>query len=283
MPILDAVGRLRRPEYTGENRCTPCTIVNVGLTGLFAGAVALLHPVAGVAALVGSLALVYVRGYLVPGTPELTQRFLPEWVLARFGKASVEPTASADPADREGWIDVLSAGGVLTGEGSDRRLDPAFRDDWRARLAERADSDVDSESDAGDVAALFDAEEASAQSDRSFVVDGEALVRWESRVALVADLAAGAALRARLDGWERVDRDERRDVLTALRLFLDACPDCGGRVATDVLTADPCCQPAHTTFDAACEDCGATVAVESIVGTDADAADRPPGYRFLST
>ena len=77
--------RFRRPEYTGENRCLPCTVVNLVFASVLSGAVATVSsPAAAVAVFVLSVALIAVRGYLVPGTPTLTARYLPDRVLARF-------------------------------------------------------------------------------------------------------------------------------------------------------------------------------------------------------
>jgi hypothetical protein len=109
---------LRRPEYTGANRCAPCTALNVAI-GFFAGGLtALVSPVAGVAVVAASLTLVYLRGYLVPGTPELTQQYLPGWVLERFGKrpgAGSESTGLREthrrvPAGKSGANDAAPAG-----------------------------------------------------------------------------------------------------------------------------------------------------------------------------
>lgn len=95
--FMNLTDKLRRPEYTGENRCLPCTVINLAiavaaavLTGvLFAGLGVSTagRVVAGGLVLIGSVAAVYLRGYLVPGTPTLTKRYLPRPVLRLFGKA----------------------------------------------------------------------------------------------------------------------------------------------------------------------------------------------------
>jgi hypothetical protein len=89
---------LRRPEHTGENRCWPCTVVNVVLVAL--GALLLARrrrALALGAAAVGGVA-VWLRGYVVPGTP----RFAPRLVAALplpydpfdHGEYAPEPPAS---------------------------------------------------------------------------------------------------------------------------------------------------------------------------------------------
>lgn len=90
MTSSSALDRLRQPAYTGENRCTPCTVVNLLLGAIVAIAVGLYAPAAGL--IVGGLSVVviYLRGYLVPGTPELTKRYLPNRVLRWFDKHPTE-------------------------------------------------------------------------------------------------------------------------------------------------------------------------------------------------
>ncbi|THE66616.1 hypothetical protein D8Y22_00330 [Salinadaptatus halalkaliphilus] len=83
---IDIVEELKQPEYTGENRCEPCTIVNVAIAVVAGSLVARRSRIGGVLAVGVSLALIYLRGYLVPGTPTLTKRYLPPAVLRWFGK-----------------------------------------------------------------------------------------------------------------------------------------------------------------------------------------------------
>ncbi|WP_418285890.1 hypothetical protein [Halorubrum sp. DTA46] len=90
--LLDS---FREPEYTGENRCVPCTVINAALAVVLTLLASALGPVAALVVLTGSAASIYFRGYLIPGTPELTKRYLPDRVLALFGKAPEGP--------REGW------------------------------------------------------------------------------------------------------------------------------------------------------------------------------------
>lgn len=96
----DSLERLRRPEHTGENRCWPCTVANVVLVAL--GALLLARrrrALALTAAAVGGAA-VWLRGYVVPGTP----RFAPRLVAAL-------PLPS-DPFDHDEYAPDPSASGV---------------------------------------------------------------------------------------------------------------------------------------------------------------------------
>ncbi|WP_226482623.1 hypothetical protein [Natrinema amylolyticum] len=92
---LDVVDDLKQPEYTGENRCEPCTVLNLLIAAVVGSVIARKSRLGGALAVGASIALIYLRGYLVPGTPTLTKRYLPPAVLRWFGK---EP----DPAIASG-------------------------------------------------------------------------------------------------------------------------------------------------------------------------------------
>ncbi|MFC6719694.1 hypothetical protein ACFQGT_13095 [Natrialbaceae archaeon GCM10025810] len=92
---VDIVDDLRQPEYTGENRCLPCAVVNLVIAALLSSVVARKSRLGGAIALGVSIALIYLRGYLVPGTPTLTKRYLPPEVLRWFGK---DPEADLEVA-----------------------------------------------------------------------------------------------------------------------------------------------------------------------------------------
>ncbi|MFB6159704.1 MAG: hypothetical protein ABEJ61_00830, partial [Haloferacaceae archaeon] len=71
--IRDLFDRVRRPEYTGENRCVPCTVVNLviaaALALVVARGVAAVRPwptaaLAGAAAGILAGLVVALRGYL---------------------------------------------------------------------------------------------------------------------------------------------------------------------------------------------------------------------------
>ena len=96
MPADDAslLDRWRDPAYTGANRCRPCTVVNLCIAVAISAAVALVAPLLALPVLALSLLVVYLRGYLVPGTPTLTARYLPEPVLRAFGKEPPGPSTT---------------------------------------------------------------------------------------------------------------------------------------------------------------------------------------------
>ncbi|APX97631.1 hypothetical protein [Natronorubrum daqingense] len=91
---IDFVEDLKQPEYTGENRCEPCTLLNLAIAVAVGSLVARKTKLGGALAIVVSIGLIYLRGYLVPGTPTLTKRYLPPEVLRWFGKEPEPELAS---------------------------------------------------------------------------------------------------------------------------------------------------------------------------------------------
>ena len=279
MSIADTVDRLRRPEYTGANRCTPCTVVNVLIAAVVSGAVALLVPAVGVVAFFAAVGIIYLRGYLVPGTPALTKRYLPARVLRLFGKEPIERSfdgrttnatsesvehgpseSAADESDDEPGGPLAAAGVVNRTEG-DIDLTSGFREEWRERIHTVRERSPGTE----DVRATFDAESVSRHGDQSFVLDGNTSIRWGSNAALVADIAAAELLREHIEGWSDFDRDRQRPILLGLRLCLDRCPSCDGALDVTEGRVDPCCQKPHLVADSVCRDCGAALADAAVV------------------
>ena len=263
------VDRIRKHEYTGENRCLPCTIVNVALAVALAAAVALTAaPAVGAVAFVVALAAIWLRGYLVPGTPELTKRYLPERVLRRFGKAppptgrapstgdSASGDAPAEGADIDPQSYLLGADILIeTDDESDLTYAPWFASAWRAALdAARGTDDDASVTRLADVNAadepLLSVEE---RGNAVFAaVDGERIGHWVSRPAFLADAAADRVLRANDDGWTDLPQPARSEVLRGLRLFVEECPACGADVTVGEEVVASCC----TTRDVVVGRCG---------------------------
>lgn len=251
--------RLRQPEYTGENRCLPCTVANVVIAAAGSAAVGLLSPVVGVAAFACSLALVYLRGYLVPGTPELTKRYMPTWALRPFGKA---PSADAGHVDSGGGVvpeEFLVDLGVVEPceRDDDLCLDAAFREAWRERVREVREWNLETEG--VDDALGVDPDRLLVYEHEGLLHvyrDGTSVYTWPSRGALVADVAAAAALDARSPSWSDLSVGERIGVLTGLRAFLERCPSCDGRVTFGEELVDSCCTTREVAVGT-CENCGA--------------------------
>ncbi|WP_380680373.1 hypothetical protein [Salinigranum sp. GCM10025319] len=268
---LTTIRRLRQPEYTGDNRCLPCTAVNLVLA-VFASVVlsVVLTPVVGVLAFAVSLAAIYLRGYLVPGTPELTKRYFPDWFLAWFDK---EPDRRADFGDRQAdfgnrqadlSVDpdeesdaedvLLSLDAVEPCAGEDDLcLTDAFAEAWYGEISRLRDEDARRRA----LIDLFEVDSVTVKTTggRVSVLDGRTrLARWPSEGALLADLAADRVLDARAAGWSDLEHRRRFGVLTGLRVFLEECPLCGGRVELGENTVESCCR-SWDVFTVSCTAC----------------------------
>lgn len=252
MGTADRLGlaRFRQPEYTGENRCTPCTVVNVVIAAVLSAVVGVVFLPAGVVVAVTSVTAIYYRGYLVPGTPTLTKRYFPDRVLRWFDKSA---TATVD-TDLDVESQLLELGAIEP-TGDDLGLTDAFRQDWLGAIdSVRGDS-------ARHVGTLLDLDDPSVEGREiaCVVFDGEVEVaRWPSEPALIADLAAIPALRSRADNWETLSRVEQGQLLSGLRIFLETCPSCRGPLSFNEAEVESCCRTVDVvTYD--CDDCGARI------------------------
>ena len=244
--------RLRDPVYTGPNRCWPCSVANVILVTLGAVAAGVAAPGAGVAVGVVGLAAVWLRGYVVPGTPTLTRRYLPASVRAWFGKApNRRPPDAAAPADRLARLGVLGSDGP--------RLAPEFRDPWGTtagalaeddRAIRRAAAEALSSPSAG--VTLDDDGDGVTLS-----VGGAWIGQWPSRTALVADLATELTLAG--SGWTGLERTERADLAARIRALAATCPVCDASTTVSDDTVDSCCGPAEVVA-VTCPGCAARLA-----------------------
>jgi len=262
MSFSERVHHLRQPEYTGENRCVPCTVANLLIAVLVSGLVAVASPPAAVVGFAASLAAIYLRGYLVPGTPTLTKRYLPDSVLRLFDKHGLpEPPSVEDDADVEAFLLDVDAVEECR-DGRDLCLTDEFRDAWYDRIEtqrERGDED-------DSVTALFegldiDPDRVRVQSyDGAYeaYIDDTRIGQWESQAAYLADISAEAELRERHPAWRRLGFDERTEILGALRLWLERCPTCDGPVTLGEDTVESCCRSIDV-IAATCQKCGARV------------------------
>jgi len=283
---------LRRPEYTGENRCVPCTIVNVVIAAVVSAPLVALFVPVGVGVFALSLVLIYLRGYLVPGTPALTKRYLPRPVLELFDKNPVaertepefdeDPTsgASADGSGEDGAADAsdyefetlrkvelerrnsvdpetfLPEVGALepTDDGEEFRFTDAFADLVTERVEDSAD-----DADAAVIARIFEADpDAVERKDRdypAYSVDNR-VRKWPSTAALALDAAADGALGELTDRWVDVPIEQRRRILESLRALHEACPDCGGAIELDDDAVVESCCGRYEVMTVSCADCG---------------------------
>lgn len=249
--MTDLFDRLRRCEYTGENRCWPCAITNSVLLAALVGTLSLLgrRTIAGAVAVVGTAAIA-LRGYVVPYTP----RFAPALVAAlpidpfdhgqpaaasgslSDSSATADGMTSAAEPTGEDVLRTLLEAGVLVPEGDDIQLADDVRDDWRhemrtlredemATLARVADEQTESSTDA----------RAGRNCGQPVLVlerEGRAPVTLRRGVA-IAELGAVCALKPHVDS-----APVRRAAGRPMRSLLEHCPCCDGPLT---VTQSSCC------------------------------------------
>ncbi|CQH47539.1 uncharacterized protein HHUB_1332 [Halobacterium hubeiense] len=242
-----AVDALRAPAYTGRNRCRPCTALNLALVAAAAGLAALRTLAAGVLVAAVGVAAVWLRGYVVPGTPRLTRRYLPDSVLAVLGKRQrdrgLESAAGAAALDATDPTASLVELGVLE-DADPPSLAPSFRSRWAATAASLSASPAavrravaDTLSASADSVAVSSRERGVAVT-----VDGDWAGELPSRTALVADLATERVLAA--TAWTELDRVQRASLAARVRAVAERCPVCGGATKVAEDTVESCCREA---------------------------------------
>ena len=253
--------RLRRPAYTGENRCWPCTALNAAVVVAVAALLSLYSVPLGVLALAGGTLLVAFRGYVVPGTPRFAPKlFAP--LPVEFGHGGDGPSGTlggeAGPETDPGvLVETLVEGGVIETEGGELYLEESFRAVWEDRLATLRDASDDDLASRAAAAAGGDAE-ARFHGDRLLVAgDRDA---WLSRAVAIAETAAVETLAE----WD-IPEGVRPPAAQPLRTFVETCPACGGRVRETTL--QNCCGGSGSVYKnperaaLVCADCEAVVFV----------------------
>jgi len=251
--IGQLIDSLSDPEYTGDRRCWPCTLVNAVLVGLAALLVGRRwRRLGGVVVLGIGGVLIALRGYVVPYTP----RFAPQLVDRLpvdlgFDHAPAEPSDSLVAAENpDRLVGVLIEAGVLTGDEM-LHLEDGFAETWTREMDTlRGGSDREIAAAAAE-AVPFDAD--STVSGERLLVAGQRDA-WLSRPVAIAETAGIEALVA-----AGVDRETAASAVGPLRMFLPVCPDCGGTVAES--TIQNCCGGTKGIYDRpdrevlACVDC----------------------------
>lgn len=255
--------RVRKPEYTGENRCLPCTLLNVAIAVVASALVALVAPGVAVVVFVGSALAIYLRGYLVPGTPTLTERYLPDRVLARFDRhpASDEDGTQWETLEkleqqRRNAVDpeqFLLEEGIVEPCGEDLCFTDEFAALLDSRVARYRDEPVARET----VADIFGLEpEEVSFEDREYpaIKVSRRIRKWPGDAALAADAATHEALCDRTERWMDVPFEQRVGILESLRSFHVRCPLCSGDVYLGSDTVESCCR-SYEVRALACADC----------------------------
>lgn len=253
MTLTDRVARL---EYTGTDRCWMCTAVNVVVIAIVCLLVGLRHRALALSLGAVGLALVYIRGYVVPYTPAFAPRLVAVLGLTDRFEGTQTPdeegtvASAADAPAGEELLGALAARGILVTEAESVAVEPATFDAWQAKMADLAVLDTPELAAAVSETAGVDASDETA-GEREYVVLGGT---WLSRPVAVAETAAVRVVAERFE-----DHATLIAAASVLRMFLSACPDCGSELHET--TTASCCggytNPTTVPEDVlACPDCG---------------------------
>lgn len=247
--------RLQDDRYTGENRCWPCTTVNTALTGALAAGGGFVDLRLGVVfACTGLLAITF-RGYLVPGTPALTKRYMPTWMLEWFKRSAGHSTQEVVQGEMGDPEEVLNDLGLLTLASTEPALTEEAGQEW-------ADAVESTEDPLQQLADLFGVDEAEFTGiDPVTLVDGGGyqIAEWPSQEAAHADVGALELLRSHGMDASQADNVSSARFLSALRLLADRCPVCRGTMQFSERRVESCCS-VHNVVSNRCKDCGSRLA-----------------------
>ncbi len=252
---MTVIDRLRRPTYTGANRCWPCTAINLVVVVLLAGVAGVLFaPLAPIVLLVGGV-VVYLRGYVVPGTPRFAPRIVALLPFDVGPSKHVGSDSIAESVDPERLLGTLVEAGVVEENGEELRLTDPYREAFEARMT---DLRVLSDPALAERAAAVAAGDPDAEvHGNRILLDGSRDV-WLSRTVAIAETAAAETL-ADFD----VPAELRAPAAEPLRTFVRTCPVCAGVVSETTLRN--CCGGPGTTHRKphrpvlACEECSTVV------------------------
>lgn len=262
------VDKMKHPAYTGENRCMPCTLLNLGIAVLFGAVAAVVAgsiftesptvPVGlGVVILSFGIATIFFRGYLIPGTPTFTKRYFPDWLLTIFDKQEMQaqPTEIVPEA-------ILGEIGVVVDDpiAEDFGLNPEFAREWQQSVEAHSENESLVAESISQLSGAPSEQISFENRPRTYMawVGDEHLASWPSRAASIADAAGATVLPAYDPEWDIRPLPVKAEILGVLRLFLDRCPTCDGGISLSQGVVESCCQ-SRDVVAATCDECNARV------------------------
>ncbi len=240
---MSAFERIRRPEYTGRNRCWPCTITNAALLAALGAVAAVVWlPLAAAVVVAGGIGI-WLRGYLVPYTPRVAPALFDRLPVPSpksdepAGRGSIAGAGDEAAPDGEAVLGALLDAGVVDADDEALALEPSFRDAWTDEV--RALRDADGEA----LAATIESTTPDGVTARAQGTGGELILVEGSgggvTLARPIAIAEAAAARALETTAPELSAAVRASATRPLRGFLERCPVCG----TDVVETTPrsCC------------------------------------------
>lgn len=248
---------LQNPQYTGKNRCTPCTVANMAISAGLTMLVWRKSKIGGIFTLVATSVMVYLRGYLVPGTPELTKRYLPDQVLKQFehhepvsmaqtpDSTTSTDTASNPTEERINPVEVLNAMGILDDEDAehDASLSIEAQEDWQDRVSGLSTERVNAE-ELAEALGLPEKDWELKKEGGGYLLESseDAAGPWPSQGAVMADIATADWFNDTQPVWHDIPSSERLVLLRSMRVFLDEHPTTGAPICVSEDVVESCCR-----------------------------------------
>ncbi|QIQ75668.1 hypothetical protein GL213_03470 [Halogeometricum borinquense] len=239
---------IKDPEYTGKNRCTPCTLLNISITITISAVLWFVGPLIAILFAVLGAARVWQKGYLVPKTPGLTKKYLPTSFLRRFHSGAI---VSDDSTARSGgtmgspsasFEDLLTEHDVVEpcSDSADLCLTAEAEQLWRDTLSNT--NELSSEL----LRKLYPIVEGEYQVSNTggtvYVTTGDTVIaHWISESAMLADLTGASVLERLLPMWNDIPKDQKGQLLISLRPFVPQCPRSGEAVEVSEKIVESCC------------------------------------------
>lgn len=238
----------------------PCTVVNSIISIVLAALLAVIWIPLGIAGLIVFGAAIYVRGYLVPGTPYLTQRYFPEWLLQLFGKEPVQEPAETTSIDGPVEVDQLLLDASVVepcAHEDDLCLTEEFEASWWDRIRRLRGDEAGALQRLASItdvpAGELDLEDR--DGERVLIRDERTIGRWDSEAAYLADMAVEPLLAERIPDWDDLAGRVRTQALAGLRVFLDACPVCETDLEQVENVRESCCGSNIVGVSIECPEC----------------------------
>ncbi|WP_254547217.1 hypothetical protein [Halomarina pelagica] len=242
--------------------------------------------VGGFLAFTGSIILIYLRGYLVPGTPKLTKQYFPletlRWIekeLIPIARSHLNPNIYIIPngpvesavtkySDNNRMIEVDSYNYFLKEDilevcrdGNDLCLTDQFKVRWHREMEQFYDTNLKG----GEIASVIGVQVNHNRceikrhgEERLLLIEQKMVGRWPSYEALIADVGAAHVLDEYSRIWNTYSPNQKGIILDNLRLFIEQCPDGSGSVSMKQETIETCCS-SQDIITIRCDSTGARV------------------------
>jgi hypothetical protein len=235
--------RFKQEEYTGEDRCLPCTIVNLSILlilSLIIGCIISIRRsylesgIIVMVILIFGIFVIWSRGYLVPKTPELTKKYMPTWMLKIFGKKIYENIGYRFKNTQAilKQLDIIEP----CKTDNDICLTESFKSEWRKEV----NADNNSYNVIHNLYKNSISIKAAENNDSIYLENDKRIILiWPSVTALQIDAATVQVLKEK-NQWEDWPLQTKANVISSIRMLLDYCPD-GSDLVRDSEIVESCC------------------------------------------